>query len=285
MSDERELIAANVRGYRRVARRYDRLHGEIFNDVEQGRLRAALGRALAAIEADEPHERVRVFDFGCGTGNVTAHLLELGAEVVAADVSPRLLGMVDGRFGDKGVETLLLNGRDLGNVRDQSVDAAVAYSVLHHIPDYVAAVCELCRVVRPGGVLMIDHESAPNEWSGDPELSAYREAALQHELAKPKRLRRFADPEHLRRLASGYWLQIRRRRDPRYWPEGDIHVWPDDHIDWDAVLRVLHELGFEVVELDDYLLYRRDVPTGLYEQYRTRTADVRLVIARRRPAP
>ena len=27
MSDERKLIAANVRGYRRVARRYDRLHG------------------------------------------------------------------------------------------------------------------------------------------------------------------------------------------------------------------------------------------------------------------
>jgi SAM-dependent methyltransferase len=284
VTDERRQIDANVRGYRRVARRYERIHGEIFNEREQARLRSAVERALGAVQSDSGG-RPRVLDFGCGTGNLTGHLLELGATVVAADISPRLLEMVDRRFGSRDVETLRLNGRDLAEVPDGSLDLAVAYSVLHHIPDYLTAVRELCRVLRPGGVLMLDHESAPNEWSGDPQLEAYRDAVLRHELAKPKRLRRFADPGHIQRLAGAYWLALRRRRNPRYWPEGDIHVWPDDHIEWERVREVIDGAGLEVLAIEDYLLYRRGVPAELHEQYRPLTADVRLLLARRPTEP
>ncbi len=283
MSDAADsLIAANVRGYRRTARRYERLHGEIFNEHEQARLREALAEALGAVTPQADGAPPRVLDFGCGSGNVTQHLLELGATVLAADVSPAFLKLVRRRFAGQRVDTFELNGRDLKGLPDASVDAAVSYSVLHHIPDYLHAIRELCRVVRPGGVLLIDHEAAPAEWAGDPQLAELRARVLERERAKPKQVRRFVDPWHYRTLARHHLTQIRRRfGNPRYWPEGDIHIWPDDHIEWDEVERVLGEAGYELISMKDYLLYREGMPEVLYERYRHLTADVRMLLARR----
>jgi SAM-dependent methyltransferase len=274
-------VAANVRGYRRAAPRYERLHGEIFNAREQARLRGALEQMLA--DLDSSGERPpRVLDFGCGSGNVTQHLLELGATVLAADLSPDFLALVRRRFDGCLLETLQLNGRDLDGLADAAVDAAVSYSVLHHIPDYLHAVRELCRVVRPGGVLQIDHEAAPNEYADDAVLAEFRGRVYEHELARPKRASRFLDPWHYRTLGRHYLMQLRRRfGNPRHWPEGDIHVWPDDHIEWDAIERVLREERYQVVASEDYLLYREGTAEELYEHYRHLTADVRMVRARR----
>jgi SAM-dependent methyltransferase len=283
MSDRADkLVAANIRGYRRTARRYERLHGEIFNRHEQTRLHEALRRMLDEIAASAGADAVRVLDFGCGSGNVTQHLLELGAHVLAADVSPEFLDLVRDRFARRPVDTFELNGRDLAGVADASVDAAVSYSVLHHIPDYLHAVAELCRVVRPGGTLLIDHEAAPREWEGDPALAEFRARVLEHERARPKRLDRFVDPWHYRTLGRHHLTRLRRRfGNPRYWPEGDIHIWPDDHIEWDEIENVLRERGLEPIAGEDYLLYREGTPDVLYESYRHLTADVRMLLARR----
>ncbi len=271
-----------MRGYRRRARRYERLHGEIFSGTEQERLRKALRQALESVEEPPPESKLKVLDFGCGSGNATRHLVGLDAEVLAADVSPAFLEMIDRQFGDDDVRTVAINGLDLGPLGDSSVDMAVAYSVLHHVPDYLAALEELCRVVRPGGVLLIDHEAGPAEWNGDPELTTFRTEVLAHQRGRSKPLRRFLQVAHYRALGSHYLLLARRRLgNPRYWPEGDIHVWPDDHIDWDAVEKVLDRNGYEVVVRDDYLLYRQGTPEPLYQEFRHRTADVRMIMARR----
>lgn len=273
-----QLIAANIRRYRFQARSYARRHDEIFNSVESHRLRTGLGRALALTTTDgSPH----VLDFGCGSGNVTEQLVTLGARVTAADVSPEFLRMIRHRFPDEStVSTLSLNGRDLAEVPDRSFDMVTSYSVLHHVPDYLFAVAELCRVIRPGGVLYIDHEAAPSVWAGDQQLESYRAAISEHELASR---RRFVDPAYVRRRIRGLLRQVRRRllRDPRYWEEGDLHVWPDDHIEWDRVRRAVGEAGLTVVEETDYLVRRARVPAGIHDRYRDLTCDTRLLIARR----
>ena len=283
MSDrDAKQISANVRGYRRGARTYERIHGEIFNEREQARLHEALARMLREVRSGEPGTPPRVLDFGCGSGNVTQHLLDLGASVLAADVSGSFLRMIERRFEGAPVETAQLNGRDLAGFPNASVDAAVAYSVLHHIPDYLHALHELCRVVRPGGTVLIDHEAAPGEYNGDTELQEFRAQVIEHERSQPKRLSRFVDLWHYRTLARHHVTQLRRRLgNPRYWPEGDIHVWPDDHIDWPRVEQALRNGGCELVAQEDYLLYRAGTPDELYERYRGRTADVRTLLARR----
>jgi hypothetical protein len=75
-----------------------------------------------------------------------------------------------------------------------------------------------------------------------------------------------------------YALRLRRLFNPRYEPEGDIHVWPDDHVEWD---RVEAACGLEVLERKDYLVRRRECPDALYAQYAGRCVDMRLLVARK----
>src|SRR5688572_2122055 len=134
---EREQIERNIAVHNQVAQKYEALHGEIFNEVEQPRLAAALARARDSIRTKSDPKRA--LDFGCGSGNLTRHMLELGLHVTAADVSTDFLRLVEKRFPSERLALLEMNGRDLSNIEDVSFDLAAAYSVLHHIPDYLGA--------------------------------------------------------------------------------------------------------------------------------------------------
>ena len=255
---------------------YESVHGEIFNPIEQARLHDSLRRATAEIGSGVAPPLA--LDYGCGSGNLTHHLVGLGLDVVAADVDDTLLRGVRRRFAGYPVTTLAVNGRDLASVPDASFDFVGTYSVLHHVPDYLAIVAELVRVLRPGGILYLDHEESDGYWAADGPYRAF----LAQVPARPRRRRRAVDL-----LSPGRWVRFlrnryRRLRDPRYSPEGDIHVWPDDRIEWDRVLATLERLGTEVVFSEDYLVYRPHYPVALYRRSRSSCADMRVLCARRR---
>jgi len=270
-------IAHNRRAHDRVAGIYDARHPEIFNDVEQERLARVLRRA-AALAGEGRAGPLRALDVGCGTGNLTRQLVALGAHVTAADLSPKLLAEVARRFGASGqVATVALNGRDLDPLPDGAFDLAATYSVLHHVPDYAALVAEMARVVRPGGIVFIDHERSDASWA-----SAEYQAFLREAITRPPRRRwwYWFQP-------SRYWKRIRpalewqRWLDARWMPEGDLHIWPDDHVEWTRVQRALAERGCVVIEREEYLLYEPRYRRDVWESWRTRCSDMRMVIARR----
>ena len=260
--DAQRQIDRNIRIHDRVASSYEATHDEIFNPVEQARLRSALERAKAAVATGA--ERPRALDFGCGSGNLTRHLLELGFEVVAADVSQRFLDLVERRFEGAPLTTCRIDGTGLACVDDSSFDLAAAYSVLHHVPDYLGAVAEMARVVRPGGVLFLDHEHCPAYWDPD---QAYRDFAAR---ARRFDWRKFLVPHNY------YGKLCRLLINPKYSNEGDIHVWPDDHIEWDRIAAALATRGCEPVFEQDYLVCRAGYRPEIYGQYRERCADMRV---------
>jgi SAM-dependent methyltransferase len=273
-------IGHSVRAYRKLAARYAKAHTEIFNEVEQGRLRAGLSHASSHVTCADPPATCAL-DFGCGSGNLTDHLVNLGFEVVAADVSPDFLELVEDTWqGDQRVSTLRLNGRDLASVPDGRFGLVGAYSVLHHIPDYLVALDDLVRVLAPGGVLYLDHEVNDDYWSPDEELIRYREHAARYRTRS-----RFGDGQWRRYLRlQTYQSAVMRRLKPRFQEEGDIHVWPDDHVEWDLVEERLREAGCEIVRVADFLGYSSEVPRDVYEEFSSRCTDMRSLIARRRPS-
>ena len=254
---------------------YERVHGDIFNSIEQQRLRSMLLDAVKSVRTGAG--RVKALDFGCGSGNLTRHLIELGAHTTSADLSDDFLKDIRHKFSASGLsETLKLNGRDLADVPDAQFDLAATYSVLHHVPDYLAIVRELCRVVKPGGVLYIDHEATETYYRRPP---AYVEFLRK---ARPRvNWRRYLS---LALDVRGYVHILRRLRNPRYKREGDIHVWPDDHIEWDKIEAILADEGFEILVRRDYLLYKAIYDLAVYHEYKDRCADERVLIARRRTA-
>jgi ubiquinone/menaquinone biosynthesis C-methylase UbiE len=278
MSTAADQVARSVRAYSKRARSYDAVHQEIFNEVEQKRLRETVERVVGIAGSGSPRG-LRALDVGCGTGNLTAHFLSLGLETVSADVSPAFLRQVEDRFGDDPrSSTFRLDGQGIAGIAADTFDIAAAYSVLHHVPDYLAMVDELARVVKPGGVVYIDHEAAPSYWSPDGAYLEFKAAVRRARRTGPpwnrenKPWRRFLDP-------AKYAYYVHRAFNRRYQAEGDIHVWPDDHVEWDVVEARLAAAGAAVVWRDEYLVYRSEYPAEVWERYRDECSDMRLVVA------
>lgn len=95
----------------------------------------------------------RVLDAGCGTGATGAWLAERH-DVVGVDSEPIAVRL----YADQHPATRLVNA-DISSLplRDASVDAVLCVTVLCHraIAEPEAAVAELVRVMRPGGVICL----------------------------------------------------------------------------------------------------------------------------------
>jgi ubiquinone/menaquinone biosynthesis C-methylase UbiE len=272
MQDE-DQIQFNRRVNDRVSRKYERLHGEIFNPVEQQRLRDALNMAISAIRTGS--KPFKALDYGCGSGNLTKHLIERGIHTISADISEGFLALIERNFSQTGLsEVLTVNGRDLSNVPSDRFDLVATYSVLHHVPDYLRIVKEMCRLLKPGGVLYIDHEANESYFNRSKEYVEFLRKARP--LIDVKRyLRLLLD-------VKGYVHIVRRIVNPRYKREGDIHVWADDHIEWDKIEQLLISEGFEIVWKQDYLLYKNQYDFNVYNKYKDKCADERVLIAKKR---
>lgn len=267
-TDSQRQINLNIQVHDKIARRYDVVHGEIFNEIEQDRVCLALERALRMVHSSSGS--LNALDYGCGSGNLTRHLLRLNVDVVAADVSKHFLALVRQQFSSDRLSTLHMNGTDLDGVKANSFDFIAVYSVLHHIPDYLAAINELGRICKPGGVIYVDHEPTDQFWSYNPIYEDFKSAALKVDW------RKFL-------VWSNYVGKARRWFNPRYANEGDIHVWPDDHVEWQRIEAALTGTGFEVVLSEEYLLFKRLYRHDVYKKYEKLCSDTRLMVFRKRP--
>jgi len=100
----------------------------------------------AVFEAVRESSPQRFLDVGCGMGEFAERVQrELGAEVVAVDISPRMVELTRAR----GVNATEADVQALP-FEDNSFDCVAANWVLYHVPDVDLGVRELARVLRPG---------------------------------------------------------------------------------------------------------------------------------------
>jgi len=111
----------------------------------------------------------RLLDVGCGTGRLAGELVAAGHRVTALDFLPEALAAA--RADAPGVAILRAEAGRLP-LAAGSFDAVTVLDVLEHVDD-TAALAELRRVVRPGGLLVLTVPAAPWLWS-------HRDAAAGH---------------------------------------------------------------------------------------------------------
>jgi len=98
----------------------------------------------------------RVLELGCGTGEFTRRVARGGAELIALDLSPELLGKA--RTKVRAGARFVRADATVLPFPTASFDAVYGCSILHHL-DVEAALTEVRRVLRPGGRLVF---SEPN---------------------------------------------------------------------------------------------------------------------------
>lgn len=89
-------------------------------------------------------------DVGGGTGNYSAALKAEGWEPLVVDRSEAMLE----RAREKGLPTLSCDAEAL-RLDDESFDAVMLISMLHHVDDAPVALSEARRILRPGGRLAV----------------------------------------------------------------------------------------------------------------------------------
>jgi SAM-dependent methyltransferase len=107
----------------------------------------AFDAAFAAVAEAEPR---RVLEVGCGMGNFAERVArETTAEVVATDLSPRMVDLAQ----ERGLDARVADVQELP-FADGEFDCAVANAMLYHVEDLDRALSELARILEPGGQLV-----------------------------------------------------------------------------------------------------------------------------------
>jgi SAM-dependent methyltransferase len=102
--------------------------------------------------------RGRILDLGGGPGRYSQWLVERGYETVLADLSPALLAIAREKFGERALEIVEADARDLSRWADGSFDAVLSLGPMYHLPtvdDRERAARELARITRVGGVACV----------------------------------------------------------------------------------------------------------------------------------
>lgn len=114
-------------------------------------------------------------DIGAGSGNLTGKLLRMGYYVTAVDISTEMCDILRKKYENylKSNKLAVINSP----IEDLSFDIGkfdliACYSVLHHLPDYIAALKSLSVFLKEGGVIYIDHEASPFYWRTEPSVLA-----------------------------------------------------------------------------------------------------------------
>lgn len=99
-----------------------------------------------------------LLDAGCGICDYSIRLAKHGFKVVAIDFSESVLGNAAANIKVHGMEErmkLQLDNLLSLSFADATFDYILCWGVLMHIPDVNTAISELCRVLKPGGTIIV----------------------------------------------------------------------------------------------------------------------------------
>jgi ubiquinone/menaquinone biosynthesis C-methylase UbiE len=159
----------------------------------------------AAYLLDRLRPGLSLVDIGCGPGTITADLAEIVApsRVVAIDAAEDVLAGARAAAAERGLLNVEFAVGDVNRLQfaDGTFDVVHAHQVLQHVADPVAALREMRRVCKPGGLVAVrdvDYEAMtwyPEVPLLDEWLALYRKTAR----------RNGGEPDAGRRLLS--WAQ------------------------------------------------------------------------------
>jgi ubiquinone/menaquinone biosynthesis C-methylase UbiE len=142
-----------------IADRYDATRGyppEVEQQIAEGLVRIG-----------SLHEGSTLLEIGIGTGRIALPVLAMGCNVTGVDISIGMVERLRAKYDALRQEqpertwgTLRVEMADMTALpfASETFNAAVAVHVLHLVPQWLRAVDEVLRVVRPGGAFMIGQD-------------------------------------------------------------------------------------------------------------------------------
>ncbi len=169
--------------------------GEVAASYVTSRLHAEGEDLVQLVEwAEGGPDRVAL-DIATGGGHTALALAPLYSKVIATDLTPRMLEQARKFIASRGVTNVEFRRADAEDLPfgDGSFDTVSCRIAPHHFPDVARFGAQAARVLRPGGIFLLEDSIVPEE----PELDEF--------LNRAEALR---DPSHGRSLTASAWRQL-----------------------------------------------------------------------------
>lgn len=153
---------AEVRRVRKESFAEPDRHGDERRQLVPGRSWAAWARALGLLLPE-----LDVADLGCGEGYLTLESARWARRVTAVDRSREVLERGKALAARRKLANITWKRGELERLpmADRSVDLALFSQALHHASKPARALAEACRILRPGGrVLLLDLRQHGEAW-------------------------------------------------------------------------------------------------------------------------
>jgi len=144
------------------------------------------------IELAQPQPDWVVLDIATGGGHTALKFAPHVKKVIASDYAPVMLAQAKAFIEGQGVTNVEFSEADAENLPypDNTFDLVTCRVAAHHFPDAYKFVTESARVLKPGGILLVQDHLNPD----DDKTAAYIES-----------FERLRDPSHNRVFNSYEW--------------------------------------------------------------------------------
>jgi SAM-dependent methyltransferase len=144
------------------------------------------------LELAQPRGDERLLDVATGGGHTALAFAPHVREVVASDLTPRMLAAAEAFIRGQGVSNVSFELADAEDLpfADASFEIVTSRIAPHHFPNPQRFVRQAARVLRPGGLFLLDDNMAPEA----PELDAFM-----------NRFEKWRDPGHVRACTLSEW--------------------------------------------------------------------------------
>jgi ubiquinone/menaquinone biosynthesis C-methylase UbiE len=136
-----------------------------------------------------------VLDVATGAGHTALKFAPLVAKVIGTDLTPRMLAVAQDFIAAQGVENVEFRQADAENLpfEPETFDLVTCRIAAHHFPEPKQFVREGARVLKPGGLLLVQDQVVPEDVDTEQYINAFE---------------KLRDPSHNRALSENEWLEI-----------------------------------------------------------------------------
>lgn len=159
-----------------------------------------------------PHPTV--LDLGCGAGHASFAVAPVAKSVTAFDLSEQMLAVVRGAAAERGLDNIATQQGNVASLpfADASFCMVVTRFSAHHWLDVPAALREVKRVLKKGGVLVVIDITAPESALHDTTLQAVellRDASHVRDYRPSEWLAMLADAGFICERAGDWKLEMK----------------------------------------------------------------------------